>query len=109
VRICARMTNVASTKRSGYCVQVVGSTWTIRRIDTGAAVQLGATVNQTVAAGARLAITVIGSTIKAWYSPTPTGAWTLLITSTDSTYATAGYLAIESRASHVDDFGGGGR
>jgi hypothetical protein len=33
----------------------------------------------------------------------------LLITATDATYTSGGYLGLEARASHVDDFGGGSR
>jgi hypothetical protein len=62
-----------------------------------------------VAAGARIGITVIGSTITAWYSSSPTAAWTQITSRTDTTYQGSGYLAVETRASHVDDFGGGAR
>ena len=109
VRVCARMTNPTNTKRSGYCVQLSGNSWTIRRIDSGAATQLGAAPTQTVAAGARIGITVIGSTITAWYSSSPTAAWTQIASRTDTTYQGSGYIAVETRASHVDDFGGGAR
>src|SRR5206468_3009294 len=33
--------------------------------------------------------------------------WTQVLAVTDTTYATAGYLAIQSRASALDEFGGG--
>jgi hypothetical protein len=109
VRVCARMTNPTTTQRSGYCVQAAGSTWTIRRIDNGTGVQVGVSATQTVAAGARLGITVVGTTITAWYSPNASSGWTQLLVLTDTTYQGSGFIALEARASHVDDFGGGTR
>jgi hypothetical protein len=103
------MTNPTTTQRSGYCVQAAGSTWTIRRIDNGTGVQLGVSATQTVAAGARLGITVVGTTITAWYSPNASSGWTQLLVLTDTTYQGSGFIALEARASHVDDFGGGTR
>ena len=76
IRICARMTNPTTSQRSGYCVQATGNTWSIRRIDNGTATQLGAVATQTVAAGSRFGITVVGTTITAWYAPSATAAWT---------------------------------
>ncbi len=69
IRMCARMTNPTTSQRSGYCVQATGNTWSIRRIDNGTATQLGAVATQTVAAGSRFGITVVGTTITAWYAP----------------------------------------
>jgi hypothetical protein len=106
-RICARMTNPTTSQRSGYCVQAAGNTWSIRRIDNGTATQLGAAATQTVSAGSRFGITVVGTTITAWYSSTATAGWTQVLTVTDSMYQGAGYIALEARGSHLDDFGGG--
>ena len=105
VRVCARVTTPTTANRSGYCLQDSGSTWTLIRIDKGSSVTL-ATVTQTVAPGDRLGLTVTGSTLAAWYAPATTGTWTRILTTTDTKYPTAGYLALESRASHLDDFGG---
>jgi hypothetical protein len=85
----------------------LGSTWSVRRIDNGMATQLGAVATQTVGAGSRLGFTVVGTTITAWYAPTATAGWTQVLTVTDSTYQGAGYIALEARGSHLDDFGGG--
>ena len=75
VRVCARMTNPSNTKRSGYCMQLSGNSWTIRR-STAAP---HATRHRRDANGggrSRIGITVVGSTITAWYSSSPTAAWT---------------------------------
>ena len=109
VRVCARLTSPTSTKRSGYCVQEAANSWTIRRIDSGAANQIGGTVTQTAGAGSRIGITVIGTTVTAWYSPGANAGWTQLLTTTDGTYQGAGYIALEARGSHIDNFGGGAR
>jgi hypothetical protein len=107
IRVCARMTNPTTSQRSGYCVQATGNTWSIRRIDNGTATQLGAVATQTVGAGSRFGITVVGTTITAWYAPSATAGWTQVLTVTDSTYQGAGYIALEARGSHLDNFGGG--
>ncbi len=109
VRVCARMINPTNATRSGYCVQEAGNSWTIRRIDSGLANQIGTTATQTVGAGARIGITVVGTTITAWYSPSATAGWTQILAATDSTYQGTGYIAVEARASHIDNFGGGTR
>ena len=107
VRVCARMANPTTSNRSGYCTQVSGSSWTIRQLDSGPAPQLGTAATQSLTAGSRIGITVVGSTITAWYSPSPTAAWTQITSVSDTTYPGPGYIAVETRASHVDDFGGG--
>jgi hypothetical protein len=107
IRVCARMLNPSTSGRSGYCVNAVGGAWTIRRIDNGTATTLGATVNQAITAGDRISIAAIGSAISGWYFSAANGTWTQLLTRTDTTYAAGGYLALESRASHLDNFGGG--
>jgi hypothetical protein len=105
VRVCARLVNPTSSARSGYCVQQAGSTWSIRRIDHGASTTLAQT-SQPVTAGDRIGIIVNGSTIQAWYAPT-NGSWTQLLTTTDTTYTQTGYLALETRTTPLDNFGGG--
>ncbi len=105
VRVCARMTSPTTSNRSGYCLHVAGSTWQLIRIDKGASAVLLAT-SQTTAPGDKLGLTVTGTTLTGWYAPAATGTWTRLLSTTDSTYSTAGYLALEARATHIDDFGG---
>ena len=45
-------------------------------LDSGPAPQLGTAATQSLTAGSRIGITVVGSTITAWYSPSSTAAWT---------------------------------
>jgi hypothetical protein len=106
IRVCVRLTSPTSTSRSGYCLQESAGSWSIRRIDLGTSVQIGGTATQPVAVGDRLAIRAVGSTITVWYQPSG-GSWTQLLSTTDGTYATAGYAAIETRGSALDDFGAG--
>jgi len=106
VRVCARMVNPTTNGRSGYCAQVSGSTWSLIRIDNGTSTTLATTI-QTVAAGDRLGLSVSGTALAAWYRPVGSGTWTRLLIAADSQYPTAGYLSVEARASHLDDFGGG--
>ena len=80
----------------------------VRRIDNGVGTTLGATINQTFAAGDSFGMSIVGSTIEVWYKPSA-GAWTSLGTRTDGTYGSAGYLGIQIwfGTVRVDDFGGG--
>jgi hypothetical protein len=77
------------------------------RVDGGSSTTLGATAAQTVSVGDKLGIRAIGSTIEAWYYDSSAGTWSFLFSRTDSTYSSAGYIAMESRGSALDDFGGG--
>ena len=106
VRVCARMVTPGGSGRSGYCVQQKAGSWSVVRLDKGTSVQLGSAVTQSVAVGDRVGIVVSGSSVQAWYAPAG-GSWTQLESQTDSTYTAAGYLALESRGSAIDDFGGG--
>jgi subtilisin family serine protease len=105
VRVCARITNPSTSGRSGYCVHVAGSSWSLIRIDRGSSTTL-TSASQSVSAGDRIALTVSGTTLTGWYA-TATGSWNAVLTTTDPTYTGAGYLALETRATHLDDFGGG--
>lgn len=71
----------------------------------GTPTQLGATVAVTLAAGDKIKIVCAGTTIQAWYFHS--GAWTLAVSVTDSTYA-SGYPGLRLRGTtvRVDDFGG---
>lgn len=92
----------------GYCVSRVGSTWSIRRkINTGDA-QIGATATQAFSSGDSMGIAVYGTTLEGWYKPAA-GAWTLVLSRSDSTYAAGGFIGIRMFGTtyRVDDFGGG--
>jgi hypothetical protein len=89
----ALSTYVSLDKQSGS-----GSTRTLTNLGTAA---------QTVGAGDQIAVQAISSSINLWYKASG-GSWTLLISVTDSSYA-SGKIGIESRGifSTLDDFGGG--
>src|SRR3990170_3293788 len=97
----------------GYLVEwTAGNTIDIYRIDNGAYTQLGASnTGQTLNAGDKIGIEIIGSTIKAYKNE---GAgWSQVGTSrTDSTYSAAGYVGLHcyqggATLISLDDFGGG--
>ncbi len=78
------------------------------RVDSGLPTPLGATFSQALAVGDSIGISAVGSTLSAYYKPSG-GNWTLLASRTDSTYSSAGYLAVASTVGgwKADDFSGG--
>jgi hypothetical protein len=110
IRIGARVTNGGTTSHSGYYVAISGTGgWSILRIDAGASTTLITGPTQTLAAGDKIAIRIVGSVITALHFSA--GNWqqvTSYDTAADSTkYSAAGRLALEFRNSTLDDFGGG--
>lgn len=82
----------------------------ITRIDTGGVeTVLGATISQEVAAGEKLGLEVIGTTIKVFHNSG--SGWSDISSGgrTDATYGSAGRIGLLSNdiTSNYDDFGGG--
>lgn len=80
----------------------------VYRIDDGTFTQLGSDIAQTLAAGDKVGMEIVGSTITVYYK-VGAGAWTSIGSRTDSTYTAAGKLGMRSNAlaTQYDDFGGG--
>lgn len=91
-----------------YCVSRVGSTWSIRKKTNSGDAAVGATATQAFSAGDSLGIACYGSTIEGWYKPAA-GAWTLVLSRTDTTWTNAGYIGLRlfGTVYRADDFGGG--
>src|SRR5205823_7555991 len=110
IRVGARVSSAGTTSHSGYYV-AVGSTgaWSIIRIDSGASATLTSGVTQTLAAGDKVAIRIVGSVVTALHYTA--GGWQQVLsydTSNDPIrYQGAGLLALEFKTSTLDDFGGG--
>lgn len=98
----------------GYTVFVTPAAgtdaFTVQRIDNGVGTTLGSTISQEIASGDAIGIEIIGSTIAAKYKASG-GSWTELGTRTDSTYSSAGNIAMAMAGTvyRGDDFGGGTR
>ena len=98
IRIGARVTSAGTTSHSGYYVAISGTGgWSILRIDAGASTTLITGPTQTLAAGDKIAIRIVGSVITALHFSA--GNWqqvTSYDTAADSTkYTAAGSLALE--------------
>jgi hypothetical protein len=78
------------------------------RYDVGSSTQLGSTMNQEVSNGDAIGLSVVGTTLTAWYKASG-GSWASLGTTTDGTYAGSGKIAFDSNdaSGAMDDFGGG--
>jgi len=86
-------------------------TWTLFKVSNSAYSQLGATFSQEFAVGDAIGLSVVGTTLTAYYKASG-GSWTALTTRTDSTFSAAGLIGMELEPGSGtfgswDDFGGG--
>jgi hypothetical protein len=110
VRIGARVTGGVAA-HSGYYVSISATgTWSLIRIDNGSSTALANGPTQTLAAGDKIAIRIVGSRITALHY-TAGAQWAQVMTydtASDLTkYVGAGRVALEFRTGAIDDFGGG--
>jgi len=108
VFMAERISNVGTSGWNGYGMLFAPSnTWQLRRYTGGSSTVL-ASGTQAATAGDSLGFSVIGNTLTAWYKPAA-GAWTSVVSTTDSTYSSAGPVGIELGDSTVrlDNLAGG--
>ncbi len=101
--------NIDGLGTDGYCVSVVGTTWTLRVVNNSTSSALGAHfTGPAIAAGDAIGARVIGTDLEAWHKPAA-GSWTQLFTRSDSTYAGPGMIGARmfGDAFEIEDFGGG--
>lgn len=81
--------------------------WKITRVDNNVGTQLGSTVGQAYASGDSFGAERIGSTLTGYLKTG--GVWSSVITQSDSTYTSAGYIGVQMEDSvfRIDDFSGG--
>jgi hypothetical protein len=94
---------------TGYYLEINQFGNKLVRMDGGGTeTPLGANFTQAVASGDSVGLSVVGSTITAYYKAAA-GSWTIIATRTDSTYTGTGLLSIDynSTTARLDDFGGG--
>ncbi len=108
-RLYARLQQPGSSANDGYMLRTNQLTGTdevyLERIDNGAIVRLG-TFAQDLAVGDVLLFRAAGSALEAWHRRGTT--WSLVGSTSDSTYAAAGYIGvgIRGKTGRLDDFGG---
>ena len=114
-KLFARIVNPTLSTMSGYELHVEKSAgtdiWRIRRRDSTTPTVLGADMNQEIASGDSVGMSVVGTTISAYYK-SGAGSWTLVGSRTDSTYSAAGVTGVKTtqtvtRAWKADNYGGG--
>ena len=96
------------TTIDGYGIQVFPASVRISRIDNVVATTLNTFV-QAISANDGVGISAVGSTLSAYYRSGLGGAWTLLGTASDATYAAGGRkgLTMAGSGSRVSNLGGG--
>jgi hypothetical protein len=106
VEVRLRLTTPGLGTTNGYSFQYSAGTFSLLRIDAGSNTTL-TSVSGSLTTGDAIAIQAIGSVLTG-YQKTG-GVWSELLTTTDATYSTAGYigLAIGGAASRCDNFSGG--
>lgn len=111
--IC-RIVQPGNNTGDGYCVETEDATdtFTLLRLDNAVATTLGAVITPggQVTVGDKFGISITGDQICAWFND-DSGGWVQLGCRTDSTYTTAGNLAVYLTGSNtvgaLDDVGGG--
>ena len=86
-----------------------GGTFLGKILGGGAVTDISGGTGQTVANGDSFGLACIGNQISHWYKPAA-GAWTLVVTATDSSITGAGNLGLQIRGTPgptFDNFGGG--
>lgn len=104
-RVLARMQNPGSaTLRANYQVAVTaGGTWSIQKVSTTTTTTtIGSTFTQAIAAGDKIAIQCVGSSIKAWWYNGSNGTWNLIGKVTDTDITAAGNLGIVLQGNATD-------
>jgi len=110
----ARVTNPGTTGVTGYLVTLYHEGFVVQKYGGGTYTDIGAPGDYPTGPGATLddnwgvGFSVVGSVLSVYFK-SPTGAWTLQATRTDSTYTTGSYIGILNYDSNLayDDFGGG--
>lgn len=99
---------MTGTTPDGYYLSIDSAGCSIWRADNGSPTQLGSAFAFTVSSGDSLGLSVVGSTLTAYYK-SGSGSWTTLGSRTDATYSAAGNLMIiaTDAGAVLDDFGGG--
>lgn len=110
--VCVRIATAGTDDTTdGYCVEAADASSEVQivRLDNAAETVL-ATVTQAITTTDKIGIRALGDQICAWFSDDG-GAWAELGCVTDSTYATAGYIAVylngNTTIGGMDDVGGG--
>jgi hypothetical protein len=111
IDLIIRMKDVASIFTiDGYGLQVIAAANVFRlvRFDN-VVVTVLATFTQAVAGNDGIGISVIGSTLTAWFRSGLGGSWTSIGTASDATYAAGGYkgITLNGSLSRLFDMGGG--
>ena len=110
VSLAIRTTTLNIGTCDGYILDInlndSPDTWDINEMLNGGWTTL-ATTTQNVASGEKIGLSAIGTALKAYYYTG--GAWTEKLSTTDSTYGSAGYIGLCCYGTNlrIDDFGGG--
>jgi len=98
-KLFGRMINPGTASVSGYelHIQKDASTdiWQIRRRDNLTPTTLGADMAQEISSGDSVGLSIIGTTISAYYKPAA-GGWMIVGSRTDSTYTAPGVIGVKS-------------
>lgn len=105
--LAARIQDAGTSGWDGYgLIWINGAGWQVRRYDNGSSTVLSGTVpGNDLVSGDSFGIEVIGDTIRGLRKTG--GSWIEVVSSTDSTYATAGKIGWEISSGELDNFGGG--
>lgn len=96
VNLGLRMSGTTYANRNGYELNIDSPTWTIRKVTAGTPSTLTSGLQTMHNTGEGIWFSATGTTLNAYYAPPGLGSWSLIATTTDSTY-TSGYLGLGIR------------
>ena len=109
----ARLQQIGAGTTDGYMLNITTAAgvdvWSFNRYTDGAWVSfIGAKFTQEIAAGDAVGMSIVGTTLTAWYKPVG-GVWSRLAERDDATYPGAGKLGLVaySTAWEFNNYGGG--
>jgi hypothetical protein len=112
VALGLRFQNPGAATGSGYQVYFQNRTGTdqygiYKRVNGALSAALKSVTGPELQAGDQLLFRAVGTTLELWLGHA--GVWTKLLSASDSTYTSGGYLTLTSKNTVVrlDDFGGG--
>lgn len=109
VRLFVRTTDVNTGTENGYVGQFTRTAWSIDVFTDGAITSTITSGSYSLQDGDSIGIAITGSTIELYHKPSA-GAWTLLGSTTDTTWTNGGigfYVNDPAKAAVLDDVGGG--
>lgn len=109
LNVYARITATGSVTAYGLTINTTSGVWQLQRYAASVATSIGSSATQAISVGDSFGLECIGSAIKGYYQA-GAGAWTQIVSVTDSTITTTGNIGLgdsPGQGHKFDSFNGG--